>query len=97
MNNYTWVIQFEFPIFVRKERAKLKQINLKLQNNQIDLENKRVGLAFKATAALNVFETNMLQIRLYRQTVNDYSSLLDGEIQLFNRGESSLLKSILEK
>ena len=82
---------------MRKERAKLKQINLKLQNNRIDLENKRVGLALKATAALNVFETTMLQIRLYRQTVNDYSSLLDGEIQLFNRGESSLLKSILEK
>ena len=90
-------MQFEFPIFVRKERANLKQINLKLQKYQIDLENKRVGLAFKATAALNVFETTILQIRLYRQTVNDYSSLLDGEIQLFNRGESSLLKSILEK
>ena len=83
-------MQFEFPIFVRKERAKLKQINLKLQNNEIDLENKRVGLAFKATAAMNVFETTMLQIRLYRQTVNDYGALLEGERQLFNGGESSL-------
>jgi len=90
INNYTWGMQFEFPIFVRKERAKLKQINLKLQNNEIDLENKRVGLAFKATAAMNVFETTMLQIRLYRQTVNDYGALLEGERQLFNGGESSL-------
>ena len=90
INNYTWGMQFEFPIFVRKERAKLKQIDLKLQSNQIDLENKRVGLAFKATAAMNVFETTMLQIRLYRQTVNDYGALLEGERQLFNGGESSL-------
>jgi outer membrane protein TolC len=90
INNYTWGMQFEFPIFVRKERAKLKQIDLKLQSNQIDLENKRVGLAFKATAAMNVFETTMLQIRLYRQTVSDYGALLAGERQLFNGGESSL-------
>ena len=90
INNYTWGMQFEFPIFVRKERAKLKQIDLKLQSNQIDLENKRVGLAFKATAAMNVFETTMLQIRLYRQTVSDYGALLEGERQLFNGGESSL-------
>ncbi|MFT6165944.1 MAG: hypothetical protein ACJASF_000628 [Vicingaceae bacterium] len=63
---------------------------MKLQSNQIDLENKRVGLAFKATAAMNVFETTMLQIRLYRQTVSDYGALLAGERQLFNGGESSL-------
>lgn len=90
INNYTWGLQFEFPIFVRKERAKLTQINLKIQSNQIDLENKRVGLAFKATAAKNQFETTMLQIRLFRQTVNDYGALLNGERRLFNGGESSL-------
>lgn len=90
INNYTWGLQFEFPIFVRKERAKLDQINLKIQSNQIDLENKRVGLAFKATAAKNQFDTTMDQIRLYRQTVADYGALLQGERRLFNGGESSL-------
>jgi outer membrane protein TolC len=90
INNYTWGVQFEFPIFVRKERAKLNQINLKLQSNTIDLESKRVNLGFKAQAALNVFETTMLQIRLYRQTVTDYGALLEGERELFNGGESSL-------
>lgn len=90
INNYTWGLQFEFPIFIRKERAKLKQINLKLESNKIDFENKRVGLAFKATASKNLFETTMRQIRLYRQTVTDYESLLNGERQLFDGGESSL-------
>ena len=83
-------LQFEFPIFIRKERAKQKQINLKLQSNQIDLESKIVGLAFKATAAKNQFETTMDQIRLYRQTVEDCGTLLEVERRLFNGGESSL-------
>ena len=90
INNYTWGLQFEFPIFLRKERAKLKQINLKLDNNNITFDNKRVTLAFKATAAKNEFETTMLQIRLYDRTVEDYSKLLEGERRLFNGGESSL-------
>ena len=49
-----------------------------------------MGLAFKATAAKNQFETIMDQIRLYRLTVEDYGALLEGEQRLFNGGESSL-------
>ena len=90
INNYTWGLQFEFPIFLRKERAKLKQINLQLENNNITFENKRVSLAFKATAAKKEFETTMLQIRLYDRTVENSGKLLEGERQLFNGGESSL-------
>ena len=90
INNYTWGLQFEFPIFLRKERAKLKQIELKIENNTINLENKRIGLAYKATAAKNEFETTMAQIRLYTKTVEDYAALLAGERRLFNGGESSL-------
>lgn len=90
VNNYTWGLQFEFPIFLRKERAKLRQINLKLENTNLSLETKRNVLNFKAIKAKNEFETTQSQIILYGKTVEDYKALLAGERRLFNGGESSL-------
>ena len=90
LNNYTWGFQFEFPIFLRKERAKLNLVQLKITENQLKLENKREVQSFKVVAALNEFETTQGQIVLYTKTTEDYSGLLDGERRLFNNGESSL-------
>ena len=90
INNYTWGLQFEFPIFLRKERAKLKQIGLKLEENSIFLENKKTNLTYKLKISRYEFETTQSQIKLYEQTVEDYRMLLLGERSLFNSGESSL-------
>lgn len=90
INNYTWGLQFEFPILLRKERGKLNLVQLKRNENEFLLENKRELLAFKVESAINEFETTQDQIELYTKTTQDYNGLLDGERQLFNNGESSL-------
>lgn len=90
VNNYTWGLQFEFPIFLRKERGKLDMIQLKWKANQLKLKNKLETQRFKAQSALNELETTRTQINLYIKTTEDYSGLLNGERRLFNNGESSL-------
>jgi len=90
INNYTWGLQFEFPIFLRKERGKLNLVQLKKNESEFLLQNKRELLDYKIEVAINEFETTQGQIQLYSKTTQDYKSLLDGERRLFNNGESSL-------
>ncbi len=39
---------------------------------------------------MNEWSTTVEQINLYERTVQDYNGLLNGELQKFNAGESSL-------
>ena len=90
VQNYTWGLNFSMPIFLRKERGELQQTNLKLREARLGLTNKRAQLVYKSRAALNEVYTTNDQIELYSRTVEDYSSLLNGERQMFDAGESSL-------
>lgn len=89
-NNYTWGIEFNMPILLRKERADLRITNIQINEAELDIQNKRQAIRFKAQAALNEWEVTGQQIDLYRKTVADYNGLLQGERQLFGTGESSL-------
>ncbi len=89
-NNYTWGLEFQIPIFLRKERGSLKLTNLKIQEYNLQLSNKQEVLRYKVIAAWNLWNATQAQIELYAQTVEDANSLLEGERQLFNIGESSL-------
>jgi len=89
-NNYTWGVQFAMPIFLRKERGKLQMADLKIQETEFEMVQKNASMMYKANASLNDWSTSRQQVQLYTQTVKDYNGLLNGERQLFNRGESSL-------
>ncbi|HBH06344.1 MAG TPA: transporter [Flavobacteriales bacterium] len=88
--DYTWGLQFEMPLFLRKGRGDLKLAKLKIQSTTLDFSMKQASLLFKATAAVNEWSTTVEQINLYERTVQDYNGLLNGELQKFNAGESSL-------
>ncbi len=90
INNYTWGLEFQMPLFLRKERGLLKLTDLKIQENNLKLNNKQQVLRYKVIAAWNQWSTTKEQIELYAQTVEDAGNLLEGERQLFNIGESSL-------
>jgi outer membrane protein TolC len=85
-----WSLEFNSPLFLRKERGEVKLANIKLQEAQLDIQNKQERLLFKARAALNSWSTTTQQIELYQRTVEDYRRLLEGERTLFRGGESSL-------
>lgn len=90
INNYTWGLQFNFPIFLRKERGKLNQMKIKLSDTKLALTNKQELISFKIQAAINEFETTKNQISVSSRIAKDYAALLDGERRLFSGGESSL-------
>lgn len=90
INNYTWGLQFSFPLFLRKERGQLNFIKLEQQETSLQYDLKRQSLINKARMALNDWATSKDLHDLYTQTTSDYFSLLSGERRLFEIGESSL-------
>lgn len=90
INNYQWGLEFQLPIPLRKERGALKLAKLKIQDAEMDVINQRARIDYKITASLNEWSTTREQTLLYRQTVQDYEGLLDGERDKFDAGESSL-------
>jgi len=89
-NNYTWGLEFRFPVFLRKERGDFKLADLKIQDAEWEIATKQAGIETKTNIALNQWNATIGQINLYGQTVKDYYGLLDGERKMFNAGESSL-------
>ncbi|MFT4778593.1 MAG: outer membrane protein TolC [Flavobacteriales bacterium] len=90
LNNYTWGIEVQMPLFLRKERAALEMARIKIKDTSFSMDMKRASLISKAQMAMNDWNTNLSLITLYTQTVLDYQNLLLGERRMFNAGESSL-------
>ncbi len=89
-NNYKWGLQFQMPVFLRKERGALLQTQVKVKEANFDYSVKQAQLSFKFQASNNELQTTKNQIDLYSRTVRDYEGLLQGERTKFDGGESSL-------
>ncbi len=89
-NNYTWGLNFQMPVFLRKERANLKLINLKKQENEFDLQYKIQSVNVEFEKALNKWELSTTQLSQWEKMVENYLLLANGESELFQSGESSI-------
>lgn len=89
-NNYAWGFKVGIPLYLRKERGELKLNELKIQDAELALNQKQQGLNYKIQSSINEWEATADQLVLYQKTVRDYQTLLRGERQLFENGESSL-------
>ena len=89
-NNFTWGLQFNMPIPLRKERGALRLTNLYLQEADLQVANQQASIMYKFNASANDWTTTRDQAVVYQRTVQDYAGLLEGERQKFNAGESSL-------
>lgn len=88
--NYRVGLSFEMPIFLRKERGKLEQADLKLLDAGYDLQQKRLSINNKIMAYFAEWETTQSQLEIYRQNLTNYQALLDAELRKFSIGESSI-------
>lgn len=88
--NHKIGVDFTFPLFLRKERGKLRQVQLKSQ--QLTLERQQTGrdIVNGVQAAWNELKALESQLALQRQTVANQQALLQAEQQKFDMGESSL-------
>jgi outer membrane protein TolC len=90
MNNYKWGLTFEMPILLRKERGDLAKTNLKLKEEQFNLENSKAYVEYKIRNAYVDYNNTLVQVEIFQKTVVDTKRLLDAEKAMFESGESSL-------
>lgn len=89
-NNYQAGVQFNFPLFLRTERAEVKLNSLQLEQMKADQALKRASIAFKVEKAINQLQTTSNQWTIALDQYKGYERLLAAENTLFKAGESSL-------
>lgn len=88
--DYKIGVNFSFPIFLRKERAKLKLSKLKIQDTEFTLASERVSIKNKIESQQVEVASLEKQIKINENLVENYNTMLTGEERLFLLGESSL-------
>lgn len=89
-SNYKWGVDLAFPVFWRKERAKLQMNQIKLKENKYALDLKQVQLENKLSASMINIGTLQEQLEVVAANVDRYQRLLEGETIRFDLGESSV-------
>lgn len=89
-NDYKAGILVSFPIFLRKERAKLKLTQYKLQAIDFEKQTTEVVLKNKLRTIQQEITSYENQTIMTNTIVSDYTTLLKGEERKFEIGESSL-------
>lgn len=90
MNDYKMGAEFMFPLFLRKERAKLQKTNIKLEQNYFERVNLRRDIENEINTVYNTLVNLDELIRMQENMVSNYRQLLQGEITKFENGESSI-------
>lgn len=89
-NNYKIGVNFEFPIFLRKERGSLQIAKFKIQDTRYQLDVERVQLKNKIAGQQTEINSLEIQRGLIASLVTDYQTMLSSEERLFSFGESSM-------
>lgn len=89
-DNYKIGVDFLFPLFLRAERGKLRQVQIK--NQQLALEQQQVGrsVTVGVQSAWNDVVSLREQIVTQQQTNANQEALVRAEVAKFRLGESSL-------
>lgn len=89
-NNYKVGVNFNFPLFLRKERGGLQLAKFKIQDTQYSLDIEKVQLKNKISAQQTEINSLERQRKLISDLVKDYNIMLSSEERLFSFGESSI-------
>jgi outer membrane protein TolC len=89
-NNYKVGVNFNYPLFLRKERGGLQMAKFKIQDTKYSLDLERVQLKNKINAQQTEINSLERQRKLISDLVKDYNIMLSSEERLFSFGESSI-------
>lgn len=89
-NNYKAGLEFNFPIFLRKERGDIDATETKIKESELSLTNKILNLKNKITQELNNLQILKQNFVLSQQIRDNYGKLLNAEEVKFGLGESSI-------
>jgi outer membrane protein TolC len=89
-SDYKWGFEFSMPIFLRKERGDLAMTKIKMDQVDLQFQDKALQINNKVNALYVEMITILDQIAIYRRAVTNYLALLEGEKTKFRGGESSI-------
>lgn len=89
-DNYKVGIDFSFPLLLRKERAKLQLNRIKQRRAQLDLVVSQRQINYALQQAYNDFLMLGRLLEEQQDIVRNYERMLEGELEKFRAGESSL-------
>jgi outer membrane protein TolC len=89
-NDYKLGAEFAFPLFLRKERGKVWQTRVKIEQTAFDRQQTGRDLLNGVYQAYNEVKTIERQIRVQESAVTNQRRLLQAEQQKFELGESSI-------
>lgn len=89
-NNYKVGVDFVMPLFLRKERGKLRQVQIKTQQLRFDRTQTGRDIQIGVNTAYNDIQAIERQIQVQADAVRNQQTLLRAEQQRFELGESSL-------
>jgi outer membrane protein TolC len=89
-SNYKFGVDFAFPLFLRSERGKLKEVRLKQQENTYDLQQTGREINNNIYASFNSLKAYKNQLNIQTISINNQQRLLTAELQKFELGESTL-------
>jgi outer membrane protein TolC len=89
-NDIKFGVQFSYPLLNRKARGDLQLADIKIAQTQLGLQQKRQNIENKVKQYANEINNLADQVVLFRDFVGAYRALLDGELERFRFGESSI-------
>ncbi len=91
-DNYKVGVDFAFPIFLRKERAKLNQTRLKLTDNRFQRDFVEREIINDINGQFNAVLTTEIIMAQQEEMVNNYEVILQAEQLNLENGESDLFE-----
>jgi outer membrane protein TolC len=88
--NYKIGIDFALPLFLRSERGKLKEVNIKQRQLGFDLQQTGRDIQNDIYTSYNSLQAYEAQLNIQTRSINNQQLLLNGETQKFELGESTL-------
>lgn len=89
-SNYKLGVEFSFPLFLRAERGKLREVKIKQRELDYDLQQTGRTITNNILASYNDLSAYSSQLEVQVQSINNQQTLLKGESQKFDLGESTL-------
>lgn len=89
-SNYKLGVEFAFPLFLRAERGKLREVKIKQRELDYDLQQSGREIRNNILVAYNNISAYASQLDVQVQSIGNQQLLLKGESQKFELGESTL-------
>ncbi|TLV04094.1 TolC family protein [Dyadobacter luticola] len=89
-NNYKVGFDFSFPLFLRSARGKLNENRVKQLDLKLDLQHQTRSILTNVRSSFNDLKAYQSQLAIQTQSIINQETLLRGELQKFELGESTL-------